>query len=922
MRSPLLRILVASLALAGALAAQQATAATPYDLAGWGAYFLASVVFALGVWAPSVPSVATESLPQARPAGGVVLRLGAALFAVVALVAAIGFSETSLYPWTSLALWLVATAAAALAVRRWQVAPGLAATPPWNRNELLGVLAIAGLAAVARFTWIDAIPYHIIGDEPRVASQIYRYYHTELRSFFQMGWNTWPNLGMALQGIFTPVLGIHTTTLKMSSALAGTFAVVTTYILSRELLSRRVAVFVAILFAICRTAIDFSRLGVCHAQVMLWGSLALALWFRGLNTGKALTFFFSGFVLGLNLYSYNAGQSFPPLLFSWIAISAVMRPSAIRTHWKAAGLVGAGFLLCTSPLIYHITDHFQFLHNWVEWTHMARNRQVVAHIMDVWNMQGWPAAKALVYHQVFGTALGFTAIPAGAYGIGYRGGGLLDHISSPLFVLGMAILFTRLFRREAILLYWFFVNAIIGSVLTDDPPATVRMVGLVPTLPIMAGLALSSFVDLWAGIKALRAVGIGVAALLLSLAGYDVWRTYFVEYAATEPDGATDLARRFDDLPKDTIGRLLGAEYFLRFGDELFDINFMDHDLENVDEPAHFLPVHSAMGQPLVVVLAPTQFGLMPYLKSLYPHAELFDLATRHDKRMLYRMATIPVPDLLAHTGLVMNAGDEPASVADPFDSTVARAGAIEWTGQVYWPAVQPGTLKIASGRGGELVIGDKVRRKLGAGEKVQEPVDLPVGWHPITLREPPGGTRSLSLVVEAEKAKGEKAESAGQPVTLDRWAMRPDTQREGLHGIYKRDGEVLLQRIDPQLNTFLIENFWELPRFYLQIRAPFDVEWNGKLRVPTTGSYAMKVDSSGAYSIEIDGEVLCSADHILPEEPKQCTTTRQLTQGTHTLRARWACRATPSSNRRLFQLSWTPPGGVQEIIPPTQFEP
>jgi len=905
--------LAASSALGAALVAQQITATSPHELPGWLLYLLAALVFAAAVWTRSTRETPPPPLPEAQSAGAVAPRLVAALVALTALIAAIAFSETSLYPWTSLGLWLFALAAAILAVRQWRIAPALAAPPAWTMLEVGTVVLVAALAAVARFSWLDAIPYHIIGDEPRVAAQIYRYYHTELRSFFQMGWNTWPNLGMALQGIFTPWFGIHTTTLKMSSALAGTLAVVSTYVLARELFSRRVALFAAILFAICRTAIDFSRLGVCHAQVMLWGSLSIALWFRAVNTGYALTYLMSGFVLGLNLYSYNAGQSFPPLLFSWIVISAVFRPSAIRTHWKAATLVGVGFLLCAAPLIYHITDHFQFLHNWVEWTHMARNRQVVAHILDVWNGQGWEAAKPLVYRQVFGTFLGFTAIPAGAYGIGYRGGGLLDHVSSALFILGIAMLFTRVWRREAILLYWFFVNAVIGSVLTDDPPATVRMVGLVPILPLMGALALSAFVDLTAQVKALRYVGLAVAMALLSGAAYDTWRTYFVTYAAMEPDGATDLARRFDRLPKETVGRLLGAEYFLRFGDELFDINFFGHDLANVDEPAHFLPVHTPIQHPLVVVLAPTQFDVIPYLQSLYPKADLFDLHSSNEQKVLYRMATIAPQDLVARTGLMMTVAAGDSINADPFDPQAAPPGtAIEWNGRVYWPTAQAATLHIESARGGEVLINGMVRRKFGPGEAVQERVELPLGWLPIKLTEAAGEGRGLSMRV----VFGNKS------AVLDRWSLRPDAQREGLLATYSRDGNTLMRRVDPQLNSFLIENFWEAPRFELQARAPFSVDWSGSLRAPTSGRYTFTVAASGPYRLELDGVPLCEANDILPQDPRQCTVTRELSEGLHPLRAHWECIATPSSNRRLFQLYWTPPGGKRELVPPPQFEP
>ena len=910
---PLIRFLAALIALIAALAAQRLTATSPFALQGWGLYGMAALLFAVATWTRATPENGAAARPLATPAGKPALRLSVALAACVALGAAIWLSETENHPWISLALWLVAAAAAAAGLRGWRIVAPLRSSPAWTARELTTLAAIAVVAAVARLAWLDSIPYHVIGDEPRVAAQVFRYGRGELRSFFHMGWNTWPNLGMALQGLFTPLFGVHTTTLKMSSAFVGTLAVATTYMLARELFSRRVAVLTAVLFAICRTAIDFSRLGVCHAQVMLWGSLAIALWFRALNTGKAVTFFASGFVVGLCLYTYNAGQSFPPLLFSWIAITALFHPAAIRTHAKAVALVVAGFVLCVSPLVYHITDHFQFLHNWVEWTHMARNRQVVDQIVAVWNAQGWEAARPFVYRQVFGTALGFTTIPAGAYGIGYRGGGMLDHVSSALFVLGFGMLLTRLLRREAVVLYWFVVSAFIGSVLTDDPPATVRMVGLVPPLPIMAALSLSALIDLSQKTKALRSFGIALATLLLAGAAYDTWQTYFVTYAATEPDGPTDLARRLDRMPASNRARLLGAEHFLRFGDELFDINFAGRDLRNVEEPAHFLPVHTATHTPLVVVLTPAQLDLLPHLRRLYPKADVFELYSRNDQKILYRMATLSPQELVERTGLTMKVDDGAGIVADPFDAVAGETqGRIEWSGRVYWPTDRAATLHIESARAGELRIGERLRRQLAAGEPAQESVELPVGWIPISLSEAPGAKRGLSIRIEHDD----------QTLALDRWSIRPEAAAEGLRALYSRDGNTLLRRIDPQLNVFANEGFWEAPRDDLVIRSPFSVDWSGALHTPSSGTYTFTVAASGPYSVELAGARLCQAADVVPERPQQCTVSRELNQGTHPIKVHWDSRPTPNSVRRMFQLYWIPPGGERELVPPTQLSP
>lgn len=908
-------LIVTLLAIATAFVAQQVTSAAPYGLSGWAVYLGAALLFAAVTRAPRRDDATERSDHDlgTQKAGHIVVRLSAALVAVGGLLGAIFYSETAQHPWISLGLWLLATAAALIAVRAWRVAPLTTPTPPWTRDEILVLAAVTLIAALTRFAWLDSIPYYVMGDEARVAAQVARYSKDDLRSFFFMGWNTWPNLGMALQGIFTPLLGVHTTHLRLSSALAGTIAVLTTYLLGRELLSRRVALIAALFFALCRPAIDFSRFAVCHAQVLMWGPLAFGLWFRALHSGKATTFFLSGFVTGLCLYSYNAGQSFPPLLFSWILFSALMRPSAIATHARGVGLLLAGFALCTAPLIYHITDHFQFQHNWVEWTFMARNRQVVNQILDVWNTRGWEAARPLFERQIFDTLLGFTAIPAGAYSIGYRGGGLLDHVSAPLFVLGFVLLLRRPWRREAILLYWLGSTAFLGSVLTDNPPATVRMVGLLPTLPLLAALPIAALLDASTSAgKPIRTLVVALIAVLFAGNAYDLWRTYFVDYANTEPDGDTDLARHVSRLPANGAARLLGAEYFLRFNDELFDINFAGRDFYNVGEPGHFLPVRAPHDVALALVFAPTQFDLVPELLRLYPDASVFDRYSHTNQLLSFRITTLTPQQIAARAGWTRTTGNGAESVADPFATSRDAGSEIHWSGRIYWPTHVPAQLHIESARATELHLGNLAAHTIAADTMWQESVQLPEGWIPITLREAAGGGRRLKLRIEY----GDNVHD------IDRWSLRPDAAFEGLTAVYSREGIPLLQRIDPMLDLFTQENLYEPPRFDLKPRSPFTVTWNGSLRIVEAGRYQLEVIASGPYEIMLGGELLCAANDILPEAPRKCSAERILAAGLHPLRAHFRSQGSPNSSRRLFQLRWTPPGGTSVLVPPNHLVP
>src|SRR5205814_3949434 len=170
---------------------------------------------------------------------------------------------------------------------------------------LLGVIVL--LAALARTLWLATLPRAYFGDEPRVAMYLHDAFRGGARpNFFSMGWNTWPAIGLSLQGLFAPLFGLHLWTLRLASALMGTLGVLATYLLARELLAPRAALLAALLFAICRTAIDFSRLGITHAQVLCLEPFALFFLWRALNGGRAVAYLWAGVVTAWCLYSYNA----------------------------------------------------------------------------------------------------------------------------------------------------------------------------------------------------------------------------------------------------------------------------------------------------------------------------------------------------------------------------------------------------------------------------------------------------------------------------------------------------------------------------------------------------------------------------------------------------------------------------------------
>ncbi|HEX7407545.1 MAG TPA: glycosyltransferase family 39 protein [Candidatus Binatia bacterium] len=271
-----------------ALVAQLRVHQNPDALTGWVLLISAAVVASLAGWGlPSNPDA------LGIPPGQVtwrVRRLWWGTAAACAVAASTFLSSGNQMPVVSLVLWMMGFLLGGVALRGWVVSPPGRATPPWSRREVAAVLAMVLLGATARVIWLDSIPRFYFADEARVGWSLVRTYQSGIPNFFTMGWNGWPWVGISLQGLFGPFFGLTTTSLRMSSALMGTLAIGATYLLARELFTPRMAVLATLLFAMCRTAIDFSRLGICHAQLMFYETFAFFWWWRGVNTGRAASY--------------------------------------------------------------------------------------------------------------------------------------------------------------------------------------------------------------------------------------------------------------------------------------------------------------------------------------------------------------------------------------------------------------------------------------------------------------------------------------------------------------------------------------------------------------------------------------------------------------------------------------------------------
>lgn len=788
-------------AIGAALAAQQLVVRPPHALFGWMVFAAAGLLLA----------GATRSGPRQDAAPGwsgpVVYgrRLLWGVGALAAVAATVWLSWRGTHSVLAVLSWMAGFGLASLALRGSMLSTPVRAPVPWSRREAGVVAAILLMGLAARVMWIDQVPRYYFDDEPRLGLSVQAAFRQGIPNLFTTGFRSWSapvpdlarpevaraeredrrgkwtlaSMAMAVQAAFAPWLGVTTTALRLASALVGMLAILATYLLARELFTPRIAVLAALLFACGRTAIDFSRLGVPPVQVAFSEALAFACWWRAVNRGSGLAYLWAGIGLALCMTTYNAGHFVPPLWAGWIGLCLLVAPRVALRHWRGALVTTGAFFLAAAPYLLHVSDCLTFRSNWEDYTGGARERHIGADVLEAWEARGADAAWTIVQRQAERAWLGFGVIPSGAYGLGYRGGGMLDDVSAPLFVLGLIFAVCNLRRpRAGFLVYWWLATTAVLGVLTAGAPAFLRLTGLLPVLAMFAALPLDSAIraapDGGPGRTAVRAA-VGV---LLAAMAWDNWRTYFVAFPRQTRQLRADVARYLATVPPDTTALMAGADPVQRFGAEVFRLDFPGRRFENVGEPAHLLPLRTSAEAPVALIFTSTQLPLVEYALTLYPDAAVTDVYGGDDPEPMFRALLLSPAQIAARQGLRLEVHDGrgrvlQSAVADPFGPVPPAPEAcaeVTWSGGVYWPTDAAAALTLRGGR--TMSLADRVVRTSGdAAAAVRVAVQLPRGWHPVSITDACAPPQPLELAIDHE----------GVSRLLLTRALRPDGAGEGL---------------------------------------------------------------------------------------------------------------------------------------------
>lgn len=337
------------------------------------------------------------------------------------------------------------------------------------------------------------------------------------------GWVETSNLYLYFVRFIWLFLGLSYFGMKMVSVLPGIFAVFFLYFLGRRVWGFRAGLAAAFFFAVNSWQITLSRWG--WDEVLLTAlqiPVFLFLW-KGLRRGKAFDFAFSGFLLGLCLYTHAAARILVVFVLIYLFLEWFLSRNSYTMHYKGLGIFFLFFILCALPFgIYMFRNPQAFTARFREvsiFAQMRREDSVFPLISNIWN-------HLLMFHG--------TSDPNIRHHI--SGKPVMDIISGLFMIIGLLVTFLGLKRpKNRFILMWLFFG-LLGGILSSSPggPHTYRTGISGPPAFILCGIGLAWAIRISKGILEIQRekylhMNIAIAILLILSLGINT-RRYFISY--------------------------------------------------------------------------------------------------------------------------------------------------------------------------------------------------------------------------------------------------------------------------------------------------------------------------------------------------------------------------------------------------------
>jgi sugar lactone lactonase YvrE len=782
----------------------------------------------------------------------------------------------------------------------------------WTRPQLTGwkssswvLLGIVVLGAVVRLVALSSLPFGTWYDEAANGLEALRILREpDYQPIYTDGVNATGHYLWLIVGAFK-LFGETTLAVRSISAMMGIATVVAAYWAGRELHGYRLGLIWALLMAVARWSITFSRLGMYNSATPLFELLALFWLLRGLRRGSVLDFTLAGVAVGLGLCFYSAFQLFLVVLAVFGLVVAWQERAHWRTIWVGAAISAVAALLVVAPLVKYVQARPQSYFARVQATSLLSDKAPEERYPALWEN----TRKHLLMFNVRGDPNGRHNLP---------GEPMLDWVTGGLMVVGLVTcLWMGAAPRYLLVPVWIGVG-LLGGILSLDfeAPQSLRAIGAMPAVLLCAALPIDLLAQQWrsgGGRYFPRAGGWILALCLLLPATVANLHTYFIRQASdfaswnahsTTETLAAKMLRDADPAVEKYVISLFDGHPTVRFLASGVDYRRVETNAT--------LPLPREMPNGMMLLLDTERQSLYEEARRLYSMGEFEEIRPPSGGPVVLYVARLDREALQAVQGLVgtySSGGERAASLvrkelaidfAWPTEAPLPLPFVADWQGVLAATSYGPYQFYVEAPGDVTLWIGGSVVLEGDAGEVdgLAGGVLLARGHHAIHLRAT-GGEGRVRLAWQPPD---------GPPATVPSWSLYvPPVQSNGLLGEYfangEWQGEAAFAQIDPRLSMY-----FHVPT----LARPYTVQWSGKLAIPETGEYEFALQSIDESQLTIDDmEVVAS------QRRSEIGIGRvMLEAGLHDLRIRYADR----TDHTFIDLAWRTPGNNQAFHPiPTE---
>lgn len=375
-------------------------------------------------------------------------------------------------------------------IARIRAANGLRVSIPARAfAPALALAAILVLAAALRLYNLDSLPAGLWFDEADNLAHARDFARDPGRIPVYVPSTNLPSMFLIPLAAVVELAGVSITAGRLVAAGFGVMGVAAVFLLARSVGGTRVGLIAALLVAVMRWDIIWSRIGMHGVTGVLFAALAGWLALRAVRSGMRSDYAFAGVALGLGMWFYSPFMLFPLVLVALLAHSAVVSRPKIRDLVGRVVIIAlmAGFSAApVAQFAARESDEF-----------FARARATSLFALTPREDWARAAADGFARHALMFNREGD---PNPRHNL--PGEPALDLLTGALFILGVFHALTM--RRRDVHALWLPLWAalmLIPGVLTVpwESPQSLRSILALPAVAVLSALALDALWGAWRG---------------------------------------------------------------------------------------------------------------------------------------------------------------------------------------------------------------------------------------------------------------------------------------------------------------------------------------------------------------------------------------------------------------------------------------